>query len=225
MSSVLAQEPVCSELPVGSDRWRQCVEDAATGGGLMPWIVIVPLGVMLLGMLFMFRRQFRSQRAGSPAPGVAGWLIFTGLIELSIGLGLLWAELRAPGDFGGFGIAAVALLATSASLLVIGAIAGRRSATRRRIRETGTPGEGRILSMGQTGMTINNNPVIAFDLELNVPGVSGNRTQLREMVPLIWLSRLSPGGLLPVRADRGGGGKVMIDWERLGAQSGGASSE
>jgi hypothetical protein len=54
----------CSEHPVGSKAWTDCIESAATGGGLMPWIVVIPLGVMVLGMIFMFTRQAMRARRG-----------------------------------------------------------------------------------------------------------------------------------------------------------------
>ena len=210
----------CSDFSVGSREWTECVEDAATGGGLMPWIVVVPLGVMVLGMGIMFARAF----ARPKTPGYSGaavgssassWLIFVGMIELASGIGALIADQRAPGPRGGYFIAGVALVGTAALLIIIGIVLRVASTKKRRIEQSGTPGEARVVSVGQTGMLINNNPVIEFDLEVTLPGMAPYRTTTRSTVPIIALPRVMPGARLPIKADPSEPSKIVVDWGRL----------
>jgi hypothetical protein len=210
----------CSDFSVGSREWTECVEDAATGGGLMPWIVVVPLGVMVLGMAFMFARGFmrpKTQGYSGAAVGssASSWLIFMGVIELASGIGALIADQRASGPRGGYFTAGVALVGTAVILILIGIVLRIAARKKRRIEQTGTPGEARIVSVGQTGMLINNNPVIEFDLEVTLPGMAPYRTTTRSTVPMIALPRVMPGAQLPIKADPSEPSKIVVDWSRL----------
>src|SRR5687768_13131117 len=104
----------------------------------MPWIVVIPLGLMVIGMGAMFTWQF-THKPKYPTTSVAGpagvWLIFLALIEGSIGVGMAVGESRADGSFGGFGMAAVALLGTAIVLLVVGLALTSRSIKLRRVAE------------------------------------------------------------------------------------------
>lgn len=210
----------CSDFSVGSREWTECVEDAATGGGLMPWIVVVPLGVMVLGMAFMFARGFarpKTQGYSGAAVGssASAWLIFVGMIELATGIGALIADQRASGPRGGYFTAGVALVGTAALLIIIGIVLRVAAGKKRRIEESGTPGEAKVVSVGQTGMLINNNPVIEFDLEVILPGMAPYRTTTRSTVPMIALPRVMPGARLPIKADPSEPSKIVVDWGRL----------
>jgi hypothetical protein len=212
----------CSEFDVGSRQWTECVEDAATGGGLMPWIVVVPLGVMVLGMAFMFARAFarpktRGYSGASVGSSAASWLIFVGVIELAAGVGALIADQRASGPRGGYFTAGIALTATAVILILVGLVMRAAAAKKRRIEQTGTPGEARILGLGQTGMMINNNPVVEFDLEVTLPGTAPYRTTTRATVPIIALARVTPGAQLPIKADPSEPSEIVVDWDRLSA--------
>jgi hypothetical protein len=210
----------CSDFSVGSREWTECVEGAATGGGLMPWIVVVPLGVMVLGMAFMFARAFarpKTQGYSGSAVGssASSWLIFVGLIELASGIGALVADQRVSGPRGGYFTAGIALVGTAVILILIGIVLRIAAGKKRRIEQSGTPGEARVVSVGQTGMLINNNPVIEFDLEVTLPGMAPYRTTTRSTVPMIALPRVMPGARLPIKADPTEPSKIVIDWGRL----------
>jgi hypothetical protein len=210
---------VCGELPVGSPAWRECVEDAATGGGLMPWIVVIPLGVMVVVMMLIFGRRLMGRSRPQPfsastmGRSAGGWLMFVGATELAMGAGFAVAASRAPGLGGGFFIAAAVLLGVGVILLLVGVLVWRRSGRTTRIEREGLPGTARILSLTQTGMYLNEQPQIAMELEVNVPGHPTFRTTHRSFVPLILLGRLAAGEELPVKADPAKPTRVIVDWQ------------
>jgi uncharacterized membrane protein len=208
----------CSEFSVGSDEWTECIEGAATGGGLMPWIVIIPLGVMVLGMIFMFARQasrarrmegFSSARIGS---GAGGWLIFMAFIEGSMGVGMAVAESRASGSGGGYFIAAVTLIGVAVLMLIIGIVVSIKSRKKRKIEVSGSPGQATVLNLSQTGTYINENPQFMFELDVNVPGMAQFRTTQRATVPMYLVQAVGPGAVLPVKVDPSDPSEVVIDW-------------
>jgi hypothetical protein len=209
----------CGEFPVGSPAWRECVEDAATGGGLMPWIVVIPLAVMVLVMFVIFGRRLLGQGRAKPfsastmGRSAGGWLMFVGATELAMGAGFAVAASRAPGIGGGFFIAAAVLLGVGVILVLIGLMVWRRSGRTSRIEREGLPGTARILSLTQTGTYLNEQPQIAMELEVNVPGHPTFQTTHRSFVPLILLNRLAPGGDLPIKADPQKPTRVIVDWQ------------
>jgi hypothetical protein len=215
---------------VGSRQWTQCVEDQATGGGLMPWIVVIPLGVMVVGMMIGFARQFsgagRERAKAHGASGSAGtWLIFVSFVELAIGAGSWVAEQKAPGEGGGFSIAATVLLGVGALLFVIGVYLKIRGRRRARIYHSGVPGDAVIKAVNQTGVMVNNQPMYGFDLEVTGQGFAPVATTHREVVPFWYLNRVGPGERVPVKVDPSNPTRVIFDWDRLAAtpaQPGGA---
>ena len=221
----------CSEFNVGSKEWRDCIEGAATGGGLMPWIIVIPLGVMVLGMMFMFARQARRARnfesgTGSQVGSTAGsWLIFMAFIEGSMGVGSAVAESRAAGSFGGYGIAAVVLLGVAVIMLIAGVIITIKARAKRQIEETGSPGRATVVRLSQTGTYINENPVFFFELDVNVPGIPQYRTTQRSTVPMYLVQGIGPGAVFPVKVNTSNPTELVIDWSgvsavRTGDQSG-----
>lgn len=216
----MAQSSGCDQFEVGTRKWNDCIHDQATGGGLMPWIVVIPLGVMVLGMMVGFARQFsgagRERARAHGAAGTAGtWLIFVSLIELAIGYGSLEAARRAPGEGGGYDISATVLLGVGILLFVIGAYLKIRGRRRARIYHSGVPGEAVIRAVHETGTMVNNQPMYAFDLEVTGQGFSPVTTRHREVVPFWYLNRVGPQSRVPVKVDPSNPTRVIFDWDRL----------
>ena len=184
----------------------------------MPWIVIIPLGVMVLGMIFMFSRQamrarrmegFSSARIGS---GAGGWLIFMAFIEGSMGVGMAVAESRADGSGGGYFMAAVALIGVAVIMLIIGIVVSIKARKKRKIETGGTPGQATVVNLSQTSTYINENPQFIFELDVNVPGMAQFRTQTTATVPMYMVQGVGPGAVLPVRVDPANPNELVIDW-------------
>ncbi|MEA2434158.1 MAG: hypothetical protein QOG54_1615 [Actinomycetota bacterium] len=205
----------CSEFTVGSEQWTDCIHNASTAGGVMPWAVLVPMGVMLVGMAYMFWRQFSGRQAAAfssaTTPSYVGqWLIFIGVVELLMGAGFIFGYSRGGGA--GALIPAVILSLVGVVLLLIGLASRGKARNAARIQSTGVQGSATILSVTQTGMFMNQNPQIALDLEVQVPGIPTYRHTQKMFVPLILLSRVTPGATVPVMVDPQSQADLVIIW-------------
>ena len=218
----MAQTGGCEQFRVGTQAWTDCIQDQATGGGLMPWIVVIPLAIMVVGMMIGFARQFsaagqRRARAHG-ASGTAGtWLIFVSLIELAIGTGSWIGDRRAPGEGGGYAISGVILLGVGFLLLVIGVFLKIKGRRRARVFHSGVPGEAVIRAVHETGTMVNNQPMYAFDLDVTGQGLAPVSTRHREVVPFWFLSRVGPQSRVPVKVDPQNPTRVIFDWEAFAA--------
>ena len=217
----MAQTNGCNQFEVSDPRWTECVHDQATAGGLMPWIVVIPLGVMVVGMFIGFARQFSDAgRARARARGAAGtaggWLIFVSFIELAIGIGSWIGDRRAPGS-GGYTIVAVVLSGVGVVLFVIGVFLKIKGRRRARIYHGGVPGEAVIRAVHETGTMVNNQPMYAFDLDVSGQGFSPVSTRHREVVPFWFLNRVGPQARVPVKVDPQNPARVIFDWDAFAA--------
>ena len=208
----------CSEFSVGSKEWTDCIEGAATGGGLMPWIVIIPLGVMMIGMAIMFalqarrNRNFESFSSASIGSTAGGWLIFMGFIMGAMGVGSMIADSRADGPAGGYAIAGYTMLGVAVLCLLAGFVTMAKSRGKRRIETSGLSGQAKVMRVSQTSTYINDNPVLMFDLEVEAPGMAPYRTTAKATVPMYMTQRVGPGASIPVKVDPSKPNDVVIDW-------------
>jgi hypothetical protein len=67
--------------------------------------------------------------------------------------------------------------------------------------EKGTQGEATILSLEDTGMRINDNPRVRVELEVRMPGMSPYRVAKSVTIPLVRLSQVQVGAVVPVMVD------------------------
>jgi hypothetical protein len=211
----------CAEFNVGTPEWTDCIEGAATGGGLMPWIVIVPLGVMLVGMGVMFTYQASNrgmtERRRTPGLMAGNWLIFMAFIEGAVGAGMVVADSRASGGgISGFKLAAYPLIGIAVIMLVVGIVLRAKSKAKARLLDTGIQGRAKVIDVQQTGTVVNNIPRLAFTLEVTSP--VSQRVTVHSSPPILALSRLHAGMELPIRADQSLT-KVEIDWDAWVAES------
>jgi hypothetical protein len=208
---------VCSEFPVGSAKWTNCIEGAATGGGLMPWIVIIPLGVMVVGMAILFGWQamrgdktFSTSGVGSTS---AVWLIFIGLIEIGMAAGFFVAESKADSATSTWKTTGLILGGTGAVLLIAGIVVAVKARGKKKIATTGLVGTGTVVSADPTGVTINDAPVLQFQLDIEGPGLAPYRAKVRATMPFMAFGQITAGTKLPVRIDQEDNSKVLIDWD------------
>lgn len=111
-----------------------------------------------------------------------------------------------------------ALIITGISLLIPALImrgVGRRVGSITGIQPdfiaTGTRGTATVTSVGETGVTINNDPVLAFGLAVDIPG-SPTATQIRQRMPRFLMGAVLPGAEVDVVADSEDPSRVAIDW-------------
>lgn len=82
----------------------------------------------------------------------------------------------------------------------------------RRIQEVGVPGEARILEIWDTGMTLNNDPIIG--LRVMVDRFDGHPYEVeipKSVVSRVHLAQFQPGSVVPVRIDPQAPEKVALD--------------
>jgi hypothetical protein len=151
---------------------------------------------------------FRSSTIGRRA----GWiLIVLGLFELLLGAGFFLFAGAVPDEGSDGMLITGAILGLVGIGMVAGGFVSILAASRRdRISATGLPGTAQILSVGQTGWFVNENPQVELELMVNVPGRAAYPAKVKAVVPLIMLSRLE--GSLPVRVDPSDPRDIVIQW-------------
>lgn len=89
----------------------------------------------------------------------------------------------------------------------------------------GIPASARILSVAETGVTVNESPQVDLTLLVTVPGRPPYEIERRELVPRLAIGRLTDGRPLRVLVDPQEPGRVAVDWLAQPWQIPGASPE
>ncbi len=89
-----------------------------------------------------------------------------------------------------------------------------------KLTTTGVPGRAQVLEMSQTGMFVNNRARIQLRVRIEAPGIPPYENEESVIVPVIALSALQPGRILPVLVDPGNPQNFEINWR---GSTGGAS--
>ena len=96
--------------------------------------------------------------------------------------------------------------------------------TMQRVGASGVPGSARLLSVTDTGGTMNEHPICEIQLEVTVPGHAPYTTVVRQPVPRMQAPLLQPGGIVAVKVDPNDPTTVVMDWEGQGAQAAGQAA-
>lgn len=89
--------------------------------------------------------------------------------------------------------------------------------------QNGTPGTGTIVGMGQTGTMINNQPVMTFEVMVQVPGQQPYQASVKQTIPMMAIGMLAPGRQVGVLVSPKDPRKVKLDLQataNLGAVAG-----
>lgn len=97
--------------------------------------------------------------------------------------------------------------------VLVGVFLMKGAARRRRLLTSGVPGQAQILGLNQTSMYVNNQPVVAMQLQITTATHAPYVVSRRETVPLLMLSRLTSGQPLPVMVNPAQPDDLMIVWE------------
>lgn len=153
----------------------------------------------------MYRSSTMGRRGGR-------MLVLIAVFELALAAGfwLILGGLPEAGD--AMRLTAALLGGVGVVLLLAGLLWMRSAAKKDRISATGVAGTGQIMGLGQTGMTVNDQPQVELDLLVTIPGRSPYRARVKEIVPLIMLNRLQ--GTLPVRVDPAEPNTVVVQWDQ-----------
>lgn len=94
---------------------------------------------------------------------------------------------------------ALALSAMLSGCAVVDKMSGEGEA--KRIRRVGQSAEALVLSISDTGMTVNDNPVVAFRLEVRPATGTPYEVETRGLVGRLDVPQVQPGAVLPVAID------------------------
>lgn len=83
---------------------------------------------------------------------------------------------------------------------------------KQQLLQAGTPAQVRVVAARETGMSVNDRPMLQLTLEVQVPGRAVYQTHVQELVPLMAMGMLSNGQPLAARVDPNDPSKVAIDW-------------
>jgi hypothetical protein len=86
--------------------------------------------------------------------------------------------------------------------------------TARKIRAEGLPATAKVLSIWDTGVMINNNPVVGFFLEVHAEGLVPWQAETKALISILEIPRIQPGAVLPVMYDPNDPSRVALDIRR-----------
>ena len=81
----------------------------------------------------------------------------------------------------------------------------------RGILQNGIPAQAKIVSVRQTGVMLNNQPQILFDLEVQPPGGTPYRAQTKAIIPMVNIPQFQPGVEVPVKIHPSDPTQVVMD--------------
>lgn len=123
------------------------------------------------------------------------------------------------------GILAVAFLATSTVFFWVAGKVGS-IANLEALRENGILGQGTILKLRETGITVNEtNAVLAFTVMVQHAGQAPYPVKFEQLVPRLAMGVIAPGRVVAVRVDPQNPDEVAIDFEAPVPASGGGGME
>lgn len=88
-----------------------------------------------------------------------------------------------------------------------------RGATRADTLEAGIPASALIVSMGETGTTVNQHPLVEFGLRVMRPGQAPYDVTIRQILPRLRLGQVRPGLTVGVKVGPADPTDVAIDWD------------
>ena len=84
----------------------------------------------------------------------------------------------------------------------------------REIMATGIPATAKVLRIWETGVMINNNPVVGFLLEVYAEGLEPYEAETKALISILAIPRIQPGAVLPVKYDPNDPSRIALDLHR-----------
>lgn len=103
-------------------------------------------------------------------------------------------------------------LAVAAISLLAGCI-GRYTgeSVNKPVRENGVSASARVLEIWDTGVKLNDNPVVGFRLEVTLEDGTTYEATTKNVVSIVHIPQVQPGAVLPVKVDREDRSLVALD--------------
>jgi len=110
------------------------------------------------------------------------------------------------------GTVALSLVISGFVFWTFGRKMGRVAGITNRLREVGRPGTATVVAIGDTGITVNNDPVVAFTLDVTVDDAPSYRVEIRQLMSRLMMGAVMPDAQLSVLVDPSAPDRVAIDW-------------
>lgn len=81
----------------------------------------------------------------------------------------------------------------------------------RKIWEKGLPAKGKVLKIWETGIRVNDNPVVGFLLEIHAEGMAPYEAETKALISILWIPQIQPGAVLPVKYDPEDPSRIALD--------------
>lgn len=84
----------------------------------------------------------------------------------------------------------------------------------REIRVNGLPATATVLKIWETGVRVNDNPVVGFLLEVHAEGLPPYKAETKALISILLIPQIQPGAVLKVKYDPENPERVALDiWE------------
>ena len=81
----------------------------------------------------------------------------------------------------------------------------------REIREKGLPAKATVLKIWETGVRVNDNPVVGFLLEIHAKEMAPYEAETKALISILWITQIQPGAVLPVKYDPENPSRIALD--------------
>jgi len=105
----------------------------------------------------------------------------------------------------------VTLVFTAAIMFLVIRLLRKMVGPDRSVLESGIPAKARIVGVRQTGMLVNNQPQIAFQLEVHPPTGTPYQVETKAVIPMVNIPQFQPGAEVPVKIHPADPSKVVLD--------------
>ncbi len=132
-----------------------------------------------------------------------------GALGVLLAIGSLFAS---GDDRSGLLVAGISLIPFGLIFFVVGKRIGKFGGVRPGLLETGLPRRGLVKRMWETGVTLNNNPVLGFDVEVVSERDQPYQASVQQAIPRMLVGAILPGAVLGIEVDPEDKQRIAIDW-------------
>lgn len=83
--------------------------------------------------------------------------------------------------------------------------------TNKPVRESGVPASAEVLEIWDTGVRLNDNPVVGFRLLVTLEDGTSYEAETKNVVSIVHIPQVQPGAVLPVKVDPNDRERVALD--------------
>jgi hypothetical protein len=82
------------------------------------------------------------------------------------------------------------------------------------IRANGLPATATVIKIWETGVRVNNNPVVGFLLEVHAEGLEPYEAETKALISILMIPQIQPGAVLKIKYDPENPNRVALDiWD------------